>query len=84
MPLKTASGIAGTPESCISYYQKNGDYLAIVSNLQRKAADVILKVPSGICKVWNAEDGREVKIVNGEVVLSLPRNDYRALRMKGK
>ncbi len=73
-----------SPQSdvCISYYDKKGDKLVIVSNVARKAQEVEVKLPAGAKEVFNAETHEKLPIANGTVKLNMKRNDYCALRVK--
>ncbi len=71
-----------TPDACISYYSKNGEYLVIVSNLARSQSSVKVRLPKGAKAVQNAETKEAVAIANGEVTLTIPRNDFCPLRIR--
>ncbi len=71
--------VSDTPESCISYYDKNGEKLAIVSNLARKGQTLTVKLPAGTERVINAETEQPLTINNGTVSIEMKRNDYCAL-----
>ncbi|MBQ9803915.1 MAG: metallophosphoesterase [Lentisphaeria bacterium] len=73
---------SATPDSCISYYDKNGEKLAIVSNLARKNQTVNVKLPAGTTAVINAETEQPLAIENGSVNIQMKRNDYCALIIK--
>ena len=66
----------------ISYYDKNGEKLAIVSNLARKnqAFDIVL--PKTAKSVINAETGKALPLVNGKVKVDIKRNDFGILIIK--
>ena len=66
----------------ISYYDKNGEKLAIVSNLARKnqAFDIVL--PQTAKSVINAETGKALPVVNGKVTVDIKRNDFGILIIK--
>ena len=64
------------PEVIISYYDKNGEKLALVSNLARKAQQIKITLPAGTRQVVNAENDQVLPISNNSVVLDLPRNDF--------
>ncbi len=69
-------------EVYISYYDKRGDKLVIVSNTARKAQEVKVKLPAGTTEVVNAETHEKVPFADGVVKISMKRNDYCALRVK--
>ena len=71
-----------TPGAVISYYDKNGEKLALVSNLARKNQQISIKLPAGVKSVVNAESGKNVPIENGMVKIDLPRNDFTFLIIK--
>ena len=64
------------PEVIISYYDKNGEKLALVSNLARKAQQIKITLPAGTRQVVNAENDKVLPIDGNTVVLDLPRNDF--------
>ena len=68
--------------SCISYYDKNGEKLAIVSNLSRKNQDLKITLPAGTKSVVNAENNTPVEIKNNCVTLPVKRNDFGILIIK--
>ena len=70
-----------TPDSCISYYRKNGEYLVIVSNLARSSQTLKVKLPKGVKAVENAENKAALKISDGAVSLTIPRNDFCPIRL---
>lgn len=74
--------VSDTPGSCISYYDKNGEKLVIVSNLARKPQTLTVKLPAGTTSVVNAETEAQVPIRDGKVALEMKRNDYCALIVK--
>ena len=71
-----------TEGSCISYYEKNGEKLAIVSNLSRKPQDLIIQLPAGTKSVTNAENGQALAVKNNKVTLPVKRNDFGVLIIK--
>ena len=70
-----------TPDVVISYYDKNGEKLVIVSNLARKAQDVEIKLPA-CSSVINAENNQAVALKKNNVKLSIKRNDFAILIVK--
>ena len=68
--------------SCISYYDKNGEKLAIVSNLARKDQELKITLPAGTKSVVNAENNKVVEIKNNCVILPIKRNDFGILIIK--
>ena len=74
--------LSDTPETCISFYDKNGEKLAIVSNLARVGQNVVVKLPAGTKQVINAETEQEISIKSGTVTIPMKRNDYCALIIK--
>ena len=60
----------------ISYYDKNGEKLALVSNLARKQQKIVINLPAGTKQVVNAENNKVLPSVNNMVTLNLPRNDF--------
>ena len=73
---------SATEGSCISYYDKKGEKLAIVSNLSRKNKDLVIKVPKGTKRVINAENSSVIEIKDGKVILPVKRNDFGVLIIK--
>ena len=73
---------ASAPNVVISYYDKNGEKLAIVSNLARKnqAFDIVL--PKTVKSVINAETGKVLPVVKGKVKVDIKRNDFGILIIK--
>lgn len=69
-------------EVCISYYDKKGEKLAIVSNLARTAQKIKIKLPAGTKSVVDAEAGKPVAISRGTVTLNMKRNDFGVLIVK--
>ena len=68
--------------SCISYYDKNGEKLVIVSNLSRKNQELKITVPAGTKSVVNAETGKSVELAGNVVMLPVKRNDFGVLIIK--
>ena len=68
--------------ACISYYDKKGEKLVIVSNLSRKNQDLKIVVPAGTKSVINAETGKAVKLAGNVVTLPVKRNDFGVLIIK--
>ena len=71
-----------TPGSCISYYDKNGEKLALVSNLSRKGRTIKISLPAGTKSVINAESGKVVPLKNNSVEVDVKRNDFTVLIIK--
>ncbi|MBR4662907.1 MAG: hypothetical protein IKO93_03435, partial [Lentisphaeria bacterium] len=67
---------------CISYYDKKGEKLAIVSNLARTAQKIKIKLPAGTKSVVDAETEKPVAISRGTVTLDMKRNDFGVLIVK--
>ena len=63
-------------------YKKGDALLAIVSNLNRKTAEVNLRLREGQLKsVKDAENLQSLPFSGNRISISIPRNDYRALRI---
>ena len=73
---------SATEGSCISYYDKKGEKLVIVSNLSRKNKDLVIKVPKGTKRVINAENSSAIEIKDGKIILPVKRNDFGVLIIK--
>ena len=73
---------SATPDSCISYYDKNGEKLAIVSNLARVAQEMVVDLPAGTREVINAETDEKLPVSGNQVKIQMKRNDYCALIIK--
>ena len=71
-----------TEGSCISYYDKKGEKLVLVSNLSRTGKDIVINIPAGSRNVVNAETGKAVAIKNNTVTLPVKRNDFGVLIIK--
>ena len=67
---------------CISYYDKKGEKLAIVSNLARVQQKITINVPAGTKTVINAENNQIVPIKNNTVTIDMKRNDFGVLIIK--
>ena len=67
---------------CISYYEKNGEKLVLVSNLARVPQKIRIKLPAGTRSVVNAETEKPVAVSGGTVTIELPRNDFTFLIVK--
>ena len=65
----------------ISYYDKNGEKLVLVSNLARKAQTVELALPAN-SGVINAENNTPVAVNAGKVRINIKRNDFAVLIIK--
>ena len=65
-----------TPDVIISYYDKNGEKLVLVSNLARKNQQVVINLPADAKQVVNAENDKVLPIVNNTVTLDMLRNDF--------
>lgn len=64
----------------VGYYARTGKRLVIVSNFNRQEMTTVLHVPEGPnAIVTNAESGQAIPLVNQQIQLTIPRNDYRAL-----
>ena len=68
--------------SCISYYDKNGEKLVIVSNLSRKNQELKIVVPAGTKRVINAETNTRLELKGNVVSLPVKRNDFGILIIK--
>ena len=71
-----------TPGSCISYYDKNGEKLVLVSNLARKDKKLIISLPAGTKTVIDAETGKEIPFSKNTVSVAIKRNDFGVLILK--
>ena len=71
----------GTPDVVVSYYDKNGEKLVLVSNLARKAQTVELDLPA-CSSVINAENKTQLAVKNNKVKFSMKRNDFALLIIK--
>jgi hypothetical protein len=71
-----------TPGSCISYYDKNGEKLALVSNLSRKGRTIKISLPAETKSVINAESGKVVPMQGKTVEVDVKRNDFTVLIIK--
>lgn len=71
-----------TEGSCISYYDKNGEKLVLVSNLSRKPQKMQITVPAGTRSVINAETGKNVPLSGRTITLDIKRNDFGVLIVK--
>ena len=67
---------------CISYYDKKGEKLAIVSNLARVQQKITIKLPAGTKSVINAETNQVVPVKNNTVTIDMKRNDFGVLIIK--
>ena len=65
-----------TPDVIISYYEKNGEKLALISNLARKQQMIDITLPAGTKQVINAETGKPLPIAGNVVSVNIPRNDF--------
>ncbi|MBO7328056.1 MAG: hypothetical protein J6W00_04710 [Lentisphaeria bacterium] len=68
--------------SCISYYDKNGEKMALVSNLSRKNQEFKITLPAGTKSVVNAENGKAIGISGNMVTIPVKRNDFSILIIK--
>ena len=68
--------------SCISYYDKNGEKLVIVSNLSRKNQELKIVVPAETKRVINAETNTRLELKGNVVSLPVKRNDFGVLIIK--
>ncbi len=73
---------SATPDSCISYYDKNGEKLAIVSNLARIAQEMVIDLPAGTSEVINAETDEKLPVSGDQVKIQMKRNDFGILIIK--
>ena len=71
----------GTPDVVVSYYDKNGEKLVLVSNLARKAQTVELNLPA-CSSVINAENSLQLAVKNNKVKFNMKRNDFALLIIK--
>ena len=71
-----------TPGSCISYYDKKGEKLVLVSNLARKDKKIIITLPAGTKAVIDAETGKPVPFKGRTVSVNIKRNDFGVLILK--
>ena len=70
-----------TPDVVISYYDKNGEKLLIVSNLARKAQTFEINLPA--CSgVIDAESKKAVAVNNNKIKVSIKRNDFAVFIVK--
>ena len=76
------SVVCANDDIIISYYDKNGEKLAIVSNLARKDQTAEIKLPEGSGSVINAENNQSLPISGNTVKLKLKRNDFGVLIIK--
>ena len=65
-----------TPDVIISYYDKNGEKLVLVSNLARKNQTVVIDLPAGAKQVINAETEKTLNITGKQVKVDIKRNDF--------
>lgn len=66
--------------ACISYYQKNNDYLVILSNLARCQETITVQLPKGAKAAFNAETKATINVANGTLTVTIPRNDFCPIR----
>ena len=71
-----------TDKVIISYYDKKGEKLALVSNLARQDQTVVITLPAGVKQVINAENNKVLPIAGNQVKLPLKRNDFGMLIIK--
>ena len=71
-----------TPDVVISFYDKKGEKLVLVSNLARVPQKIALQLPADAKTVVNAETEKEVPISGSKVEIELPRNDFTFLIVK--
>jgi len=64
------------PDVVISFYDKRGEKLVLVSNLARVPQKIALRLPADAKTVVNAETDKEIPISGGKVEIELPRNDF--------
>ena len=68
-------------DSCISFYKRDGAYLVIVSNLSRSEATFKVNLPKEVSGARNAEDYTPIDLKDNTISITIPRNDYRAIRL---
>ncbi len=73
--------ISDTADSCISFYRKDKEYLVIASNLARGQRTLRIRLPQGISSAVNAEDHATIDVADNCISVTIPRNDYRAIRL---
>ncbi len=68
-------------DSCISFYKRDNAYLVIVSNLSRSEATFKVTLPKEVSGARNAEDYTPIDLKDNTISITIPRNDYRAIRL---
>ena len=73
---------ASAENICISYYDKNGEKLAIVSNLARIPQKISVKLPAEAKSVINAETEQTIPLNGNTISVDMKRNDFSVFIIK--